>query len=304
MFFKNTYKCLYILYAQRNDGLSYLYKKGVATAFFLQKTRGLDAQAWKPRRVGGRHAGSRARFAFWKAAAALRPQRELGPSRSPTRALSWVYQRPRMSLLSHAGVGAQQGRPRFSLVAVSSANGNRRSSNGVGSGMSRRGAPGVTRGSTCLSAQLDQQSVYRAATLKRGQVHESHSAARTPHQGQGPGRSAGRPPAPGVHTEGGLRPARNSASDSHTRGARTASSSVVQSRPDSSLQVDGHTRPALGKARAECARCASPRAEVSLVARQEDGVSHVAPAVVSEAHEQMPSENRTEQSSQQRGFCE
>lgn len=157
--------------------------------------------AWmpKPGSPGGWEGDVRAAgcgSAFWKAAAALRPQRELGPSRCPTRALSWVYQRPRVSLLSHAGAGVRQGRPRFSLVAVSSANGNRRSSNGVGSGMSRRGAPGVTQGSTHLSAQLDQQSVCRAATLGRG-----HSAARTPHQDQGPGRSAGRPPAPGVHTE-------------------------------------------------------------------------------------------------------
>lgn len=98
----------------------------------------------KPGSPGGWEGDVRAArcgFAFWKAAAALRPQRELGPSRCPTRALSWVYQRPCVSLLSHAGAGVRQGHPRFSLVAVSSANGNRRSSNGVGSGMSWRGAP-------------------------------------------------------------------------------------------------------------------------------------------------------------------
>lgn len=260
--------------------------------------------AWmpKPGSPGGWEGDVRAAgcgSAFWKAAAALRPQRELGPSRCPTRALSWVYQRPRVSLLSHAGAGVRQGRPRFSLVAVSSANGNRRSSNGVGSGMSRRGAPGVTQGSTHLSAQLDQQSVCglqlsREATLLPGHRTKIKARAGVRVGRQRPASTRRRPAA---CTERRLRPA-------HTGSAHgVLLRSAKQTRQFSSSRRPHTPCPRTVRAERARRRVSSGRAEVSLVGGRRT-VSHVAPAVVSEAHEQMPSENRTEQSSQQRGFCE
>lgn len=55
MFFKKYLQIsLYILYAQRNDGLKVTYiKKVFSTIFFsYRKYRGLNAKAWKPSTVG------------------------------------------------------------------------------------------------------------------------------------------------------------------------------------------------------------------------------------------------------------
>lgn len=58
MFFKKYLQIsLYILYAQRNDGLKVTYIKKVFLMIFFfsyRKYRGLDAKAWKPSEVGGK----------------------------------------------------------------------------------------------------------------------------------------------------------------------------------------------------------------------------------------------------------
>lgn len=57
MFFKKYLQIsLYILYAQRNDGLKVTYIKKVFSMIFFsyRKYRGLDAKAWKPSEVGGK----------------------------------------------------------------------------------------------------------------------------------------------------------------------------------------------------------------------------------------------------------